>query len=662
MGNNTRHIRRELFSRKRPSREQGSSAVEEEESDHSSHGVTEMTSSEASDESYKVPSHMVDPDSSSQSDSGPSSRPQALRKSEEMLVEDTAQFEAFLKQNDEKVQEALKKAEQQTKLKQDKLADIKRLNASMATIKKDLNKFQEQLDECKKYKDFILSLTPKDWLDATSKTAVESTKRKSETVETGDVSSGGEIAMIDSGGEEVDANTREKMYFQSPNQSQRLVGLQGAESMCQDITEAIPAEWHTPLESDALCWMGTFTRLEILIAVQACSDTGICLFFEVQSGSRLHKITIEAAEVADCRFQQIRVVDLSGQTWVTDPAPAATESGHWRLWARECRPLRRVQWTQESGFGEILMPLIPTLVCPFFSTQHVSADTFWLHDERLGRLQLIIGKRRGLLLVLDRLLGAALGQQAAEEDHDVSMACRPSSCRSGELLVLCFFCIIEQLLEIFRELEEKNLLLMQESQDVETSLENLKAKFNDTKVNNESKIASLQSQLQAIKAAIKTEEERQSNLQTKTNVNMIDKTYNVSFDEIASKVTEVYVRCGLEDDPALGTLQKLTSIEAKLEESISALVGVPPEFIEQTEKSREKQRRLALREEKMEKQRMEQEKRAERSLERAHAPIPRKTGKPVMFRSRLSKKKKMQVTEVKTDEDKELTEFLERDY
>ncbi|KAI5077544.1 hypothetical protein GOP47_0007368 [Adiantum capillus-veneris] len=241
-------------------------------------------------------------------------REEALRKSEEMLVEDTAQFEAFLKQNDEKVQEALKKAEQQTKMKQDKLADIKRLNASMATIKKDLNKFQEQLDECKKYKDFILSLTPKDWLDANSNTALESTRKKS-----GDVGFGGEIAVNDGSGEEVDSNTLEKMYFQSPNQ-------------------------------------------------------------------------------------------------------------------------------------------------------------------------------------------------------------------------------------------------------------------------------------------------------------------------------------------------------AKLEESISALAGVPPEFIEQTEKSQEKQRRLALREEKMEKQRMEQEKRAERSLERAHAPIPRKTGKPVMFRSRLFKKKKMQVTEVKTDDDKELTEFLERDY
>ncbi|KAH7429117.1 hypothetical protein KP509_09G031700 [Ceratopteris richardii] len=354
-------------------------------------------------------------------------REEALRKSEQMLVEDTAQFEAFLKQNDEKVQEALKKAEQQTKLKQDKLADIKRLNANMATVKKDLNKFQEQLDECKKYKDFILSLTPKEWLEANSNPIAELGKNKNDA---------NESSAIGSEGEETDTVPMEPMYFQSPN----------------------------------------------------------------------------------------------------------------------------------------------------------------------------------------------------------------------------------QLLEIFRDLEEKNLLLMQESQDIETSLEELKSKFNDIKIKNEAKITNLKSQLQSILMAIKTEEDRQTSLQKKTNVNTIDKKFDVSFDELAAKVSEVYVRCGLEDDPSIGTLQKLTSIEAKLEESILALQGIPADFIEQTEKSREKQRRLALREEKMEKQRIEQEKRAERSLERAHAPIPRKTGKPIMFRSHLFKKKKRQVTEVKTDEDKELIEFLERDY
>ncbi|MCO5586181.1 hypothetical protein L7F22_040120 [Adiantum nelumboides] len=79
MARGTRHTRHAVQSKNQPSSEQESSAAEEgeeEESAHSSYGATDMTSSDASDESYKIPSHMADPDSSSQSDSGPSGRPQ----------------------------------------------------------------------------------------------------------------------------------------------------------------------------------------------------------------------------------------------------------------------------------------------------------------------------------------------------------------------------------------------------------------------------------------------------------------------------------------------------------------------------------------------------------------------------------------------------------
>ncbi|MCO5584275.1 hypothetical protein L7F22_038199 [Adiantum nelumboides] len=79
MASSTRHMRREVLSRKRQARQQESSIAEEEESNQSSHGVTDMTSSEASDKSYRIPSHWVDADNS-QSDSGPSSSPKHDRK------------------------------------------------------------------------------------------------------------------------------------------------------------------------------------------------------------------------------------------------------------------------------------------------------------------------------------------------------------------------------------------------------------------------------------------------------------------------------------------------------------------------------------------------------------------------------------------------------
>ena len=48
-------------------------------------------------------------------------REEALKKSEQMLEEDALRFDAFLKENDEKVQEAIKRAEVEAKAKQDKV-------------------------------------------------------------------------------------------------------------------------------------------------------------------------------------------------------------------------------------------------------------------------------------------------------------------------------------------------------------------------------------------------------------------------------------------------------------------------------------------------------------------------------------------------------------
>lgn len=52
---------------------------------------------------------------------GDMQREEALKKSEQMLEEDALRFDAFLKENDEKVQEAIKKAEVEAKAKQDKV-------------------------------------------------------------------------------------------------------------------------------------------------------------------------------------------------------------------------------------------------------------------------------------------------------------------------------------------------------------------------------------------------------------------------------------------------------------------------------------------------------------------------------------------------------------
>lgn len=94
-----------------------------------------------------------------------SQREEALKKSEQMLQEDAQRFDAFLKENDEKVQAAIKKAEVATKAKQDKLQEIKRLNTAIAAIRSELSKYEEQLEDCYKYKNFLDSITPPDFFE-----------------------------------------------------------------------------------------------------------------------------------------------------------------------------------------------------------------------------------------------------------------------------------------------------------------------------------------------------------------------------------------------------------------------------------------------------------------------------------------------------------------
>lgn len=124
------------------------------------------------------------------------------------------------------------------------------------------------------------------------------------------------------------------------------------------------------------------------------------------------------------------------------------------------------------------------------------------------------------------------------------------------------------------------------------------------------------------------------------------------------------MNCGFDDNTSLGTLQMLGNIESKLEELLAGIAQMPQDFVETAEKAREKERRQTARGEKMATQRREQERRIQRSLERAQAPVKKHIGKPVMFRSRLVKpKKQTESSESKkeADEEEELRAFLARD-
>ena len=108
---------------------------------------------------------------------------EALKKSEQMLEEDAIRFDTFLKENDKKAHDAIKHAERETKLKQDKVAEIKRLNQAIQAVQSDMSKHRESLDDCLRFKAFLDGLTPKDFFDAEAKAkATRQEQRRAERI------------------------------------------------------------------------------------------------------------------------------------------------------------------------------------------------------------------------------------------------------------------------------------------------------------------------------------------------------------------------------------------------------------------------------------------------------------------------------------------------
>merc|ERR1719181_1493465 len=105
-------------------------------------------------------------------------REEALRKSEQMLEEDALRFDQFLKDNDQKAVQAIKKAEAETKAKAEKVQEIKKLNMQITQIKSEMSKFEEQLEDCRKYKDFLDKLTPPEWFQEQEMIRLEKKRAK----------------------------------------------------------------------------------------------------------------------------------------------------------------------------------------------------------------------------------------------------------------------------------------------------------------------------------------------------------------------------------------------------------------------------------------------------------------------------------------------------
>ncbi|KEP63250.1 UNVERIFIED_CONTAM: hypothetical protein HHA_297670 [Hammondia hammondi] len=128
-----------------------------------------------------------------------------------------------------------------------------------------------------------------------------------------------------------------------------------------------------------------------------------------------------------------------------------------------------------------------------------------------------------------------------------------------------------QLLELFRQLEEQNLFLIQNAQENEAALEDVLGKFEETKQQMEKRTGALDSLIRQLQDQVKTQQQICGNLQTTLQKKKSEREEKMIFQQLTNKIGEVHAICGYEGDAANDAIRKLEQIEARMEEYLAIL-------------------------------------------------------------------------------------------
>jgi len=217
----------------------------------------------------------------------------------------------------------------------------------------------------------------------------------------------------------------------------------------------------------------------------------------------------------------------------------------------------------------------------------------------------------------------------------------------------------EQLLEIFAQLEERNLFLIQNVQETEEALDELHNKFQETKAQMEEKTQGLHASIADLRAKIRHENEKAAALRRRASASSVAGTQQKLLAGLSEKVAQVYSACGLDPDTQTDTLDMLRDIEQWLETLLASIQTMDTAKVEAAEKKKNAERREQIRAIKREEQQRLYEERLAKSAARANAEVVRRVGKPIMFRSPpLRKKKKKENVAVVDEEAEELKRFF----
>jgi hypothetical protein len=197
-----------------------------------------------------------------------------------------------------------------------------------------------------------------------------------------------------------------------------------------------------------------------------------------------------------------------------------------------------------------------------------------------------------------------------------------------------------QLIESFAHIEEQNLFLIQNVQTAEHELEDHESRSKDMITELRDKVERMKRAKRDLAKQMKTEQSEieriKSNWMSQSNID----AQNKELEKLDTKVKKVFKTCQPDTSGDPNTLQMLSIIEAKLEELLGFMEEADPEIVERRERERERERRERVREERKAEMLKKNEDRLKASLIRSQAPVMKKSGKQIMFRSAKQQEKK----------------------
>jgi len=208
---------------------------------------------------------------------------------------------------------------------------------------------------------------------------------------------------------------------------------------------------------------------------------------------------------------------------------------------------------------------------------------------------------------------------------------------SGEEMDL-YFKEPKQLLDVFTSLEESNLFLIQNSQDTEQTLEELQQKFTETKRVSEANGEKVRQAIALLEKQIADEQQRCEECRQKRKHMDGTPEQGELLGDLSNKIIDVHTACGNEAEHDPDNLVMLSAIEAKLEALLLNFDEVEitekgRDLMTQAEKAKEVERRSEAKNRRKEFQDLKVKERLQASLKRSQAPIHRKMGKQIMYRS-----------------------------